>query len=151
MISRILFPLVFSTFIKQNIFFPETYNAFTISEPDFTVWFQNTMDLMIAFKASKHFKFQKELNARAPLEGCKGSNWPLYFWEILNCTHEVWKIYDNLTPFWEILETLTLDLTIAAALNRVANIIQYLSCCLEYFSRPFLKHNYFFLTVYSVI
>ena len=35
-ISKILFPLVLSTFIEQNIFFPETYNAFTISEPDFT-------------------------------------------------------------------------------------------------------------------
>ena len=36
-ISKTLFPLVLSTFIEQNIFFAEIYNAFTISEPDFTV------------------------------------------------------------------------------------------------------------------
>ena len=36
-ISKILFLLVLSTFIEQNIFFPETYNAFTISKPDFTL------------------------------------------------------------------------------------------------------------------
>ena len=37
-ISKILSPLILSTLIEQNIFFPETYNAFTISEPDFMVW-----------------------------------------------------------------------------------------------------------------
>ena len=41
MISKIIFPLVLSTFIEQNIFFPDTYNAFTIFEPDFTVWIQH--------------------------------------------------------------------------------------------------------------
>ena len=32
-----IFPLVLSTFIKQSIFFPVTYNAFSISEPDLTM------------------------------------------------------------------------------------------------------------------
>ena len=34
---KILFPLVFSTFIEQNIFLPETCFAYTISEPNFMV------------------------------------------------------------------------------------------------------------------
>ena len=37
MISKIPFSLIFATFIKQNILFPETYFAYTISEPKFTV------------------------------------------------------------------------------------------------------------------
>ena len=45
--------------------------------------------------------------AGPPLEGCKGSNWPLNFWERLNCTHRFWKICDILTPFWKIADTLT--------------------------------------------
>ena len=36
-ISKILFSLIFSLFIEQNIFFPETCFAYTISEPKFTV------------------------------------------------------------------------------------------------------------------
>ena len=36
-ISKILSSPIFSLFIEQNIFFPETYNAYTISEPKFTV------------------------------------------------------------------------------------------------------------------
>ena len=36
-ISKILSSLIFSLIIEQNIFFPETYNAFTISEPKFMV------------------------------------------------------------------------------------------------------------------
>ena len=36
-ISKILSSLIFSLFIKQNIFFPETCFAFTISEPKFKV------------------------------------------------------------------------------------------------------------------
>ena len=39
-ISKILFSLIFSLFIKQNIFFTETCFACTISEQKFTVWFQ---------------------------------------------------------------------------------------------------------------
>ena len=31
------FPLVLTSFIEQDIFFPETYNACIISEPDLTV------------------------------------------------------------------------------------------------------------------
>ena len=36
-ISKILSSLIFSLFIEQNIFFPETCFAYTISEPKFTV------------------------------------------------------------------------------------------------------------------
>ena len=36
-ISKILSSPILSLFIEQNIFFPETYNAYTISEPKFTV------------------------------------------------------------------------------------------------------------------
>ena len=42
MISKILFSLILSTFKEQNIFFLETYNASTISEPKFTVWSLNS-------------------------------------------------------------------------------------------------------------
>ena len=58
-ISQILFPLVLSTFIEQNIFFPETYNAFTISDPDFTVWDKNSewsaLDFRIISKLDSSF------------------------------------------------------------------------------------------------
>ena len=37
-IQKIFFPWFLVIKVVQNIFFPETYNAFTISEPDFTVW-----------------------------------------------------------------------------------------------------------------
>jgi len=37
-ISKIVFPLLLYTFIEQNIFFPETYFAYLISEQKFTVW-----------------------------------------------------------------------------------------------------------------
>ena len=37
MISKILSLPILSSFIEQNIFLPENYNAFTISEPDFTL------------------------------------------------------------------------------------------------------------------
>ena len=36
-ISKIISSLIFSLFIEQNIFFPETCFAYTISEPKFTV------------------------------------------------------------------------------------------------------------------
>ena len=36
--SKILFPLLLHTFIEQNIFFPETCFAYSISEPKFMVW-----------------------------------------------------------------------------------------------------------------
>ena len=62
----------------------------------------------------------KDLVSKAglPLEGCKGSNWPLNFWERLNWTHEFWKICDSLTPIWEIHDTLTPQIqSIAEALQ----------------------------------
>ena len=37
-ISKILSSLIFSLFIEQNIFFPETCFAYPISEQKFTVW-----------------------------------------------------------------------------------------------------------------
>ena len=37
-VSKILSSLIFSLFIEQNIFFPETCFAYTITEPKFTVW-----------------------------------------------------------------------------------------------------------------
>ena len=37
-ISKILSSLIFSLFIEQNIFSPDTCFAYTISEPKFTVW-----------------------------------------------------------------------------------------------------------------
>ena len=37
-ISKILFPLLLYTFIEQNIVFPKTCFAYTISEQKFTVW-----------------------------------------------------------------------------------------------------------------
>ena len=40
-ISKILSSLIFSSFIEQNIFFPEICFAYTISEPKFTVWFES--------------------------------------------------------------------------------------------------------------
>ena len=37
-ISKILSSPILSLFIEQTIFLPETYNAYTISVPKFTVW-----------------------------------------------------------------------------------------------------------------
>ena len=48
------FPLILSIFIEQNIFFPETYNALTISEPDFTVY---TAYLCIALPCRSFWPF----------------------------------------------------------------------------------------------
>ena len=63
-ISKILSSLVFSLFIEQNIFFPETCFACIISEPKFTVCdalFQLTMPswvkVMIYQNTSSFFRF----------------------------------------------------------------------------------------------
>ena len=40
-ISKILSSTVYSIFIEQNIFFPASCFAYTISEPKFAVWYEN--------------------------------------------------------------------------------------------------------------
>ena len=52
-ISKILSSLIFSLFIEQNIFFPETCFAYTISEPKFTVCKCQVINVSLSLSSSR--------------------------------------------------------------------------------------------------
>ena len=79
-ISKIIFPLVLTTFIEQNIFFPETYNAFTISKPDFTVWNQ--------FKYICHTMARKLISFTLVLSIVLTTSWLVSAWKCFQCAED---------------------------------------------------------------
>ena len=73
-ISKILSSLIFSLFIEQNIFFPETCFGYTISEPKFTVCKRNGYTIlhrkMFIFTKQKYSFSLSKAFRKGPIRLC---------------------------------------------------------------------------------